>query len=93
MVAVTEEITFRGYLLSRITRLAGGRVWIAVFVSSAAFASGHLYQGLGGFALIFVYGLLFAGLVLYSRSLYPAIIAHFLQDVSVLFVPTEMLGG
>ncbi|MGB5105431.1 MAG: type II CAAX endopeptidase family protein [Candidatus Zixiibacteriota bacterium] len=87
IIAICEEVTFRGYILTRVTQIARGRIWIGVLVSTLAFASGHLYQGLGGFVLIFVYGLMFCGLCLYTGSLYPAIIAHFLQDAGVLFLP------
>lgn len=87
IVAVSEEVTYRGYILTRMTRLAGGRTWVGVAAATIAFASGHLYQGFGGLAIIGVYGLMFAGLYLYTGSLYPLIIAHFLQDVMILFVP------
>jgi uncharacterized protein len=87
IVAVSEEMAFRGYILTRITRLAGGRVWVGVLAATIAFASGHLYQGVGGLAIIAVYGSMFAGLYLYTGSLYPGIIAHFLQDVMILLVP------
>jgi membrane protease YdiL (CAAX protease family) len=87
IVAVSEEMAFRGYILTRITRLAGGRVWVGVLAATIAFASGHLYQGVGGLVIIAIYGLMFAGLYLYTGSLYPGIIAHFLQDVTILFVP------
>ena len=87
IVAVSEEVTFRGYILTRMTQLARGRLWVGVLLSTVAFASGHLYQGMGGFVLIFVYGLMFCGLCLYTGSLYPAIFAHFLQDIMVLFLP------
>jgi membrane protease YdiL (CAAX protease family) len=87
IVAVSEEMAFRGYILTRITRLAGGRVWVGVLAATVAFASGHLYQGFGGLAIIAVYGLMFAGLYLYTGSLYPGIVAHFLQNVTILFVP------
>jgi membrane protease YdiL (CAAX protease family) len=87
IVAVSEEMAFRGYILTRITRLAGGRVWVGVLTATVAFASGHLYQGFGGLAIIAVYGLMFAGLYLYTGSLYPGIVAHFLQNVTILFVP------
>ena len=90
VVAVCEEVTFRGYVMTRVTQIANGRIWLGVLVSTLSFASGHLYQGLGGFAIIFVYGLIFCALCLYSGSLYPAIIAHFLQDVMVLFIPESM---
>jgi membrane protease YdiL (CAAX protease family) len=87
IVAVSEEMAFRGYILTRITRLAGGRAWVGVLAATIAFAGGHLYQGFGGLAIIAVYGLMFAGLYLYTGSLYPGIVAHFLQDVTILFVP------
>lgn len=86
VVAFSEEITFRGYLITRLALLTGNRRWIGVLISSVAFASGHLYQGFGGFLLIFVYGLMFSALFLATRSLYPGIIAHFLQDIAATFV-------
>jgi len=88
IVAVSEEVTFRGYILTRISRLAGGRIWVGVIASTIAFASGHLYQGVGGVALIAVYGVMFAGLYLFTGSLYPGIVAHFLQDMVVLLIPS-----
>ncbi|MFH2054733.1 MAG: CPBP family intramembrane glutamic endopeptidase [bacterium] len=86
-VAFSEEIVFRGYLLTRIARLSRGQLWLAAIISSAAFASGHLYQGLGGFVLVFIYGLMFVGFFVYTKSLYPAIIAHFIQDALVVIAP------
>jgi membrane protease YdiL (CAAX protease family) len=87
IVAVSEEIAFRGYILTRVTRLARGRVWVGTLVATLAFASGHLYQGFGGLVIIGIYGLMFAGLYLYTGSLYPGIIAHFLQDATILLLP------
>ncbi len=87
VVAISEEVIFRGYLITRVARLTGGRPWLGVLVATTSFAAGHLYQGIGGFVLIFVYGLMFAALFLRTGSLYPGIIAHFLQDFSVLFAP------
>ncbi len=88
VVAVNEELTFRGYLITRISRLAGGRAWVGVIVSSLAFASGHVYQGGGGFVLIFIYGVMFSVLYLKTGSLYPGIIAHFIQDAIVAIIPS-----
>lgn len=86
IVAVSEEVTFRGYLVSRITTLARGRLWIGLIISALAFASGHLYQGSGGFIIITVYGLMFSALYLATGSIYPGIIAHFLQDAIAAFL-------
>jgi membrane protease YdiL (CAAX protease family) len=89
IVAVSEELTFRGYLLTRIASLTGGRLWIGVLISTLAFASGHLYQGFGGFIVIFAYGLMFTALYLGTGSLWPGIIAHFLQDAMVILLPAS----
>ncbi len=89
IVAVSEEVTYRGYLMTRLAQLGRGRIWLGVLLSTLSFASGHLYQGPGGFVLIFVYGIMFCLLCLYTGSLYPAIIAHFLQDIVVLILPDK----
>jgi membrane protease YdiL (CAAX protease family) len=83
--ALSEEVTFRGFAVSRLRIVTGGYL-IAVVLSSAAFCLGHLYQGVAGVALTFVYGMLFAGLFVARRSVFPCIIAHFMQDVIILFV-------
>ncbi len=85
--ALSEEITFRGYAVSRLKVVTGG-YFIAAFLSSTAFSLGHLYQGPAGVFLTFVYGMLFAGLFVARRSVFPCIIAHFMQDVLILFVFT-----
>lgn len=87
LVAISEEAVFRGYIITRLGRLLRGHVWIAAVISSLAFASGHLYQGWGGFAVIFVYGMMFAALYIKSGSLYPCIIAHLIQDAIVAIAP------
>lgn len=87
IVSFAEETVFRGYILTRVSRLTGGRTWIGVLAATIAFTSGHLYQGFGGLVIIFIYGLMFAGLYLYTGSLYPGIVAHFMQDIAVLLLP------
>jgi membrane protease YdiL (CAAX protease family) len=83
--AFAEEITFRGYAISRL-KIISGNYWIGVVLSSMAFSLGHLYQGFAGVILTFVYGLLFAGLYVARRSIFPCIVAHFLQDAMILLV-------
>jgi membrane protease YdiL (CAAX protease family) len=87
LVAISEEAVFRGYIITRLGRLLRGHIWIAAVISSLAFASGHLYQGWGGFAVIFVYGMMFAALYVKTGSLYPCIIAHLIQDAIVAIAP------
>lgn len=84
VVAFAEEIAFRGYALTRLERLTRSRVLTAILVS-AAFSAGHFYQGLGGVAIIFAYGLMFAILFYKTGSIWPGIIAHFLQDMTPVF--------
>jgi membrane protease YdiL (CAAX protease family) len=85
--AVCEEVAFRGYIITRIRGLFPRAGWIpAVLLSAMAFAAGHGYQGVAGLILLFTYGLMFCGLYLYTGSLWPAIIAHFIQDFSAIFI-------
>jgi membrane protease YdiL (CAAX protease family) len=81
--AFSEEITFRGFTISRL-KLFTGNYWVGAIISSAAFGIGHLYQGMAGVVTTFIYGLLFAGLYIARRSVFPCIVAHFLQDALVL---------
>ena len=77
--AVGEELSFRGFLLTRLTPVLGN-FGAAALLSSAAFGLGHLYQGLVGVIFTGIYGLLFAGLFYWRKSIFPCIVAHFLQD-------------
>lgn len=81
--ALSEEIAFRGYLITRLKVLSGS-YWTGALLGSAAFALGHLYQGSGGVLLTFIYGMLFSGLFIARKSVFPCIIAHFLQDSMIL---------
>jgi membrane protease YdiL (CAAX protease family) len=83
--ALAEETTFRGFAVSRLKILTGSYFFGAV-LSSAAFSCGHLYQGVAGVFLTFLYGMLFSGLFIARRSIFPCIIAHFLQDAVILFI-------
>jgi len=82
--ALSEEITFRGFAVSRLKQVTGGYI-IAGGLSAVAFSIGHLYQGVAGVFLTFVYGILFTGLYVARRSVFPCIIAHFLQDAIIIF--------
>jgi len=81
---VTEEICFRGFVLTRMTVLTGS-VWPGVILGSLSFGLGHLYQGWAGVVLIGVYGLMFSLLFIARGSLIPCVIAHALQDILAAF--------
>jgi hypothetical protein len=84
LAALGEEMAFRGYLLNRLTDLFGHN-WIGWVVSSIVcatfFGLEHVYQGITGIAVAFLFGLLFTGLYLVGqRNLWLPIIAHGVID-------------
>lgn len=81
---VSEEICFRGFVITRMARLTGS-VWPGAIIGSLAFGASHSYQGIGGIIVIGVYGLMFALLFLARGSLVPCIVAHALQDIIASF--------
>ncbi len=90
---VCEEAAFRGYFITRFRDLAPGSWpskarWLApVALSAFIFGLGHTYQGVSGFVMITAYGVMISLLFLYTRSIWPAIVAHFLLDFINIFVP------
>lgn len=81
--ALSEELAFRGYVITRL-KILSGSYWTGAILGSAAFSLGHLYQGFAGVLLTFIYGMLFSGLFIARKSVFPCIIAHFLQDSMIL---------
>ena len=77
---ICEEILYRGLLLAILAAAIG--TWPAVFVSSALFGLGHIYQGPLGFVKTAAVGLAFALLTVFSGSLFTAIIVHVIMDVT-----------
>jgi membrane protease YdiL (CAAX protease family) len=83
-----EETAFRGYLMTRLRLLFKLQNWVLpTLLSAVVFGACHAYQGLPGFILISVYGLMFALLYIRTGTLWPCIIAHSLQDLGALFFP------
>jgi membrane protease YdiL (CAAX protease family) len=83
-----EEVGFRGYLMTRLRLLGRFQSWvIPTLISAVAFGICHAYQGIPGFILITVYGVLFSLLYIKTGTLWPCIIAHFFQDFGALFLP------
>ncbi len=86
--AICEETAFRGYLMTRLRLIGGFNSWlIPTVVSALVFGACHAYQGIPGFIVISVYGAMFSVLFIYTRSIWPGIIAHFFQDLIALFIP------
>jgi len=85
---ICEETAFRGYLMTRLRLVGRFRSWIIpTIVSAAVFGLCHAYQGLPGFIVIATYSVLFSLLYIRTGSIWPCIIAHFLQDFGALFFP------
>jgi membrane protease YdiL (CAAX protease family) len=89
-VAVAEEVFFRGYVQTSLTRLLAQRGWrehrgsqIAIVLSAACFALAHVaIQGQITSALVFLPGLVLAWLFARTRSLFAPILFHGLANVS-----------
>jgi uncharacterized protein len=82
---VCEELLFRGFLLRYLHTwpLHLGLLW-AVLVAAVVFGTHHLYQGAKGFASTSVGGLLFAGILLVTGSLWVGMVYHAAADMSLL---------
>jgi membrane protease YdiL (CAAX protease family) len=86
MAGVVEEVAFRGYMLSGLTK---GNPANAVMITSAVFALAHITQGLGALLLLgpglFAASLVFCALTQRTGSILPGILIHVLGDLSHVY--------
>jgi membrane protease YdiL (CAAX protease family) len=82
-VGYREEIFYRAYLIVRGEE-AGVNPLVIVGTSSVVFAAGHLYQGIPGFVVALVVGVVFSWVFYYRRSLHGIAIAHGIYNTAVL---------
>ncbi len=75
-----EELTFRGLLYGTLRTVTGAP--LAAVASGCLFAAAHGY-GFAGFASVFLSGVLWALVYEHSRSLWPGILAHAFNNLSV----------
>jgi uncharacterized protein len=78
-----QELIFRGYLIARFERILRSTT-AAVVVTTAMFASFHIYQGTGQMLLAGVLGFVFAIAFCLFRRLWPLCFAHALYNFLVL---------
>ncbi len=90
VVAIGEELLFRGYLLTRLRALTGS--WtLAVLLSAAAFAGLHFRVGWVAVVMILVPGILLGLWMIWRRDLLTPIVAHLFYDsasLTMLFYDT-----
>ena len=87
VVAISEEVIFRGYLIRRFSSMFQS-VGLAVLFSAVVFAFGHGYQGGAGVFTIGVVGLVFGLIYVWRGSLMAPVVMHLLQNfVSIVVVP------
>ena len=90
VVAISEEVIFRGYLILRFRTLAGNRT-AALLLSSAIFSIGHGYQQSGGVIAVGILGLVFGLVYLWRGSLLAPMVMHFLQNfIGIVLFPLGM---
>lgn len=84
---IVEEICYRGYLIERLEKISNGNKWVFLILPVVVFALFHYSQGVSGFVISFVAGLILAIAYWKKRDLKANIIAHFLVD----FIPNVLL--
>ena len=86
-----EEITFRGYLITRLTKVLGekpGQLVFIVLVTSVSFGIAHLYQDISGMISTGSFAIFFGIIFIKSNyNLWYPILAHgFANTASVLLI-------
>ena len=78
----TEEVFFRGFALAGFMRRFG--TFGAVIASAGLFALFHIDPAL--YVPIFIFGIVLGWLYVETRSIWPCIVAHGLQNVTALLI-------
>ncbi|MDR5672378.1 Metal-dependent membrane protease, CAAX family [Halalkaliarchaeum sp. AArc-CO] len=91
LIAVFEEVLFRGALIGVAAAGFDVSPWLLAVVSSVAFGFGHGAQGKLGIVVTGVLGFLLAALFIASGSLLLVIVAHYVVNV-LEFLVHEALG-
>lgn len=77
---ICEEFLYRGFVYTHLMTICGAAT--ALVGSSALFGIAHAYQGKQGVVGTFIIGLVLCAGRIWTGSLLPSIIAHFLFDLS-----------
>ena len=92
MVAVYEELLFRGFLMGRLRRATGS--WtVALVLSTVVFTALHAPdQTPGALVFIAILSLVFSIVTIWRRSIVPAVVAHALFDFSQFWQLSNQAG-
>ncbi|MFN5422825.1 MAG: CPBP family intramembrane glutamic endopeptidase [bacterium] len=79
---IFEEIIYRGFMVTYFMPAdQEGFPLIALLAPAFLFGLAHYYQGWAAVIKIGIFSILFGIIFIYSKSLYPTIVIHFLVDV------------
>ena len=91
-VAFCEEVIYRGFAQYVFSTWPLRAVAAGVIGSAILFSVAHLYQGRRGLLSTLIVGLLFSGIRLWTGSLVPPMLAHFVADITAGFLAPIRLG-
>lgn len=84
-IGYREEVFYRAYLFDRAAEL-GLQPATTIVAGALLFAVGHLYQGVSGFVVALVVGVVIGMLYAHQRSLHAIAIAHGAYNLTVLLL-------
>jgi membrane protease YdiL (CAAX protease family) len=90
-IGYREEVFFRAYLFDRASEV-GIRPVGAITGGSLLFAVGHIYQGVAGFLVASLLGLILGAIYWRRKSLHGVAVAHALYNLSVLLISGPFAG-
>jgi membrane protease YdiL (CAAX protease family) len=82
--AIGEELLFRAFAFSQLKKWFGKNNFWLVLLIAVMFSLPHLYQGISGLVMTFLFGLAFGFIYLKFKNIWINIIVHGLVDTVFL---------
>ncbi len=76
---ICEELLYRGWLQNLLV-YGTGYVWLGLIIGAVIFGFGHAYQGKIGIVQTGIYGLIFGGVFIFTKSLVAGQVLHVIID-------------
>jgi uncharacterized protein len=87
---VTEELIYRGFVLSALAHVSpSADRFTLLVIGGVIFGLAHMYQGIKGAILTGLLGVVFGG-VMIAAGLFAAMVVHTLIDLRVLVIPSDL---